>query len=64
MNASDLLDALGLPAGAIVDQRVPKKLLVEHGAPTAADRRQINEGIEEVRWIAALKPTIGRRCSR
>ena len=57
MNPSTLLDSLGLPAGARVDQRVPKKLLVEHGAPTASDRRQINEGIEELRWVAALKPT-------
>ena len=57
MNSSDLIAALGLPDGARVDQRVPKKLLVENGAPTAADKRHINEGIEEVHWIAALKPT-------
>jgi hypothetical protein len=43
-----------------VDQRVPKKLLVEKGAPTAADKRRINEGLEEIHWLAALKPgTIG-----
>lgn len=57
MNAEDLIAALDLPAAARVEQRVPKKLLVEHGAPTAADRRRINEGIEEVQWLAALKPT-------
>lgn len=57
MNAADLIVALDLPAGARVDQRVPKKLLVENGAPTAADKRRINEGIEEVHWLAALKPT-------
>lgn len=50
------IDALGLPASARVDQRVPKKLLLEHGAPTAADKRQIQDGIEELRWAAALKP--------
>ncbi|CAN5807397.1 DUF4391 domain-containing protein [soil metagenome] len=55
-----VIAALCLPADARVDQRVPKKLLVENGAPTAADKRQINEGIEELMWIAALKPaTIG-----
>jgi len=37
---------------------VPKKLLVEQGAPTSADKRVINDGIEELYWIAALKPTI------
>ena len=41
-----------------VEQRIPKKLLVEQGAaPTATDKRQIQDGIEELRWIAALKPT-------
>lgn len=60
MNAPDLIAALGLPAGARVNQRVPKKLLVENGAPTAADKRRINDGIEEIHWLAALKPaTIG-----
>jgi hypothetical protein len=60
MTASSVIAALCLPADARVDQRVPKKLLVENGAPTAADKRQINDGIEELHWLAALKPaTIG-----
>jgi hypothetical protein len=57
MNAIDLIAALDLPASARVEQRVPKKLLVENGAPTAADKRYINEGIEDLHWVAALKPT-------
>ncbi|MCT0203616.1 DUF4391 domain-containing protein [Synechococcus sp. CS-602] len=57
MKASLLLDALDLPTAAIVDKRVPKTMLHEHGAPTAADKRQINEGIEQLIWVAALKPT-------
>lgn len=60
MNATDVIAALDLPAGTRVDQRVPKKLLIENGAPTAADKRQIGHGIEEITWVAALKPaTIG-----
>jgi len=60
MTAEDFLAVLDLPAAARVDRRVPKTLLVEHGAPTAADRRRINEGIEQVQWVAALKPsTVG-----
>lgn len=51
------LDALALPGDAKVEQRIPKKLLVEQGAPTAADKRQIQDGIEEMQWVAALKPT-------
>jgi hypothetical protein len=57
MNADLIIAALALPPETRVDQRVPKKLLVENGAPTAADKRQINEGIEELLWLAALKPT-------
>jgi hypothetical protein len=57
MSLSVVLDALALPSEAKVEQRIPKKLLVEQGAPTAADKRQIQEGIEELIWVAALKPT-------
>jgi len=57
MNDDALLAALDLPASSRVDQRVPKKLLLENGAPTAADKRLINSGIEELLWLAALKPT-------
>lgn len=57
MSADALIAALALPPEARVDKRVPKKLLVEQGAPTAADKRQIHDGIEELMWIAAVKLT-------
>jgi len=57
MNSTDLIAALDLPAASRVDRRVPKTLLLEHGAPTPADRRHINERIGELQWVAALKPT-------
>lgn len=56
MTAGAVIAALNLPASARVDQRVPKKLLLENGAPTAADKRLISEGIEGIQWLAALKP--------
>jgi len=56
VTAEALIAALNLPAAAWVDQRVPKKMLLENGAFTAVDKRLINEGIEEIRWLAALKP--------
>ena len=60
MTLSRVVDALRLPPEARVERRVPKTLLLEHGAPTAADKRQIQDGIEEITWVAALKPaTIG-----
>jgi len=51
-----IVSALELPPGARVDARVPKKILVEQGAPTAADKRAIQSGVEEIQWMAALKP--------
>lgn len=57
MNFAPIIDALALPSDARVDQRVPKKLLLEQGAPTPSDKRQIQDGIEEMLWVAALKPT-------
>ena len=60
MTAANVIAALSAPVAALVNQRVPKKLLLENGAPTADDKRLINDGIEELQWLAALKPdTIG-----
>ncbi len=60
MSFAPILQALALPPETLVEQRVPKKLLLENGAPTAGDKRQISEGIEECLWHAALKPaTVG-----
>ena len=58
MTLQDLIAALELPASCRVDQRVPKKMLVENGAPTTADKRNITEGIEEIQWVATLKPSV------
>jgi hypothetical protein len=57
LTRSDLIVALGLPIQAAVNQRVPKKLLAESGAPTPGDRRLVENGVEELEWLAALKPT-------
>ena len=60
MKGFDPIATLALPDSAVVDRRVPKTLLTENCAPTAADKRRIREGIEEIRWLAALKPnTVG-----
>lgn len=58
--AATVLAALKLPAAALVQQRVPKKLLIENGAITAGDKRVITDGIDEIHWLASLKPsTVG-----
>ena len=54
---AQVIAALAVPPDALIEQRVPKKLLLEQGAPTPGDKRQIQDGVEELYWIAALKPT-------
>lgn len=56
MSIAAMIQALALPAQALVNKRVPKTLLLEHGAPTAADKRYINDGVEAMTWVAAIKP--------
>lgn len=51
-----IVASLALPLSCRVDQRVPKKMLAEHGGATAADRRLLTDGIEEAHWLAAIKP--------
>jgi predicted RecB family nuclease len=54
---SIIIESLSIRDDVRLDQRVSKKLLLEQAARTAADRRMIQESIEELTWIAALKPT-------
>jgi hypothetical protein len=60
MSAQLVIDAFKLTPQALVEQRIAKKLLVEQGAPTAGDKRLINDGVEELWWHGSLKPgTVG-----
>lgn len=57
MTTTAVIGALALPAETHIDQRVPKKLLIEQGALTGSDRRLVQDGIDNLVWAAALKPT-------
>ena len=57
MTPFDPFTALGLPPQALVDRRVPKTLLIKNGSFASGDRRRIREGIQEMKWLAVLKPT-------
>lgn len=60
MTSQDLIAALQLPAESHIDQRITKKLLLERSRGTAAQKRSLQDGIEELIWIASLKPnTVG-----
>jgi hypothetical protein len=51
-----VIDALGLPRDAVQPRRVPKKTLSEN-VTASSDRRVVTEGVEELTWIAAIKPS-------
>ncbi|SFP14706.1 DUF4391 domain-containing protein [Variovorax sp. 770b2] len=60
LSAIDVIEALDLPPAALVNQRVAKKMLLQGmgggGVPTTADRKLIQEYVDEMSWVAALKP--------
>lgn len=56
MNPEEVIAALGLPSVSRVDQRIPKRTLIDNGAPTQSDKKTINESIEDIHWLAALRP--------
>lgn len=56
MTVDEFLQMLELPEATRVQQRVPKKLLIEHGAATPQDKRLIQDGVDEITWLASLKP--------
>ena len=57
MNTEDLIDALRLPHGSVLNRRLPKALIIDNGANTAADRRLIREQFRRADWVASLKPS-------
>ena len=60
MTSFDPVSALALPSDALIDRRVPKTVLIEYGDFAPGGRRRIQKGVEELRWLAALKPaTVG-----
>ena len=60
MTSDGVIAALQLPGEARIDQRITKKLLLERSRGTAAQKRSLQDGIEELLWVASLKPnTVG-----
>lgn len=57
MNAGDLIEALRLPQTTMLNRRLPKALIIENGANTAADRRLVRERVRRADWVASLKPS-------
>jgi len=51
---------MALPAASRINRRIPKTVLSEHGASTAAQRKLIDRTVERLDWLATLSPaTVG-----
>jgi hypothetical protein len=57
VRADRLVEAFGLPEESRVDRRLPKASIAERGATTSRDRHLVKDGVEQVIWVAALKPS-------
>ncbi|OYV41324.1 MAG: hypothetical protein B7Z80_02060 [Rhodospirillales bacterium 20-64-7] len=56
MTVEEIVAAFALPAGAIRPTRIPKTVLNERGAVTAADRKLVDATIDRLDWVATLSP--------
>lgn len=57
MTIAEAFAAFGIPENARVNQRIPKKYFLESVVVGGADKKLIQNGIEEMLWLAVLKPT-------
>ncbi|MFD7730013.1 DUF4391 domain-containing protein [Kitasatospora phosalacinea] len=56
MTPDDVIDALCLPMACALDIRVPKTQLQAHSDFGTPDRRLLQDGIDTLRWVAAVRP--------
>ncbi len=56
MTLDDIVAAFALPDAAVRPTRIPKTVLNERGAATAADRKLIDAVIDRLDWVATLSP--------
>lgn len=57
MKADRIVESFGLPKESRIDRRLPKATIAEHGSSTPRDKRLIKDGVDQVTWVAALKPS-------
>lgn len=55
--ADEIITALSLPTAARLDLRVARKALLDSCDFVAADKRLLTEALQEITWVAALKPS-------
>jgi hypothetical protein len=48
-------DRLGFPESGLLDKRIYKKMVLDHGELTAADKKTLSEDVSRLTWKYALK---------
>ncbi len=57
MSPSDVVESLSLPEPARVRNRIPKSVLVEHGAARGGDRKCVDDGVARLEWLGVVRPS-------
>lgn len=53
----EIISALQIPLNSRVDKRIPKKTFFDNALVSSSDKKLIQEAVDELQWIAALKPS-------
>jgi len=56
MSLAPFYSSLGLPEACLLDKRIFKRMVLEHGELTAADKRTLSEDVSGLTWKYTLKP--------
>ncbi len=48
---------LGIPESCLLDKRIYKRMVLEHGQLTAADKKTLSEDVGKLTWKFTLKPS-------
>lgn len=54
---SDLYERLQAPEAALLEKRMAKKLFVEHGELSSADKKALSEHVEQILWKYTFTPS-------
>jgi len=55
MNVEDFYSRLDLPDSSLLDKRIFKRMVIDHGQLTPADKKTLSEDIKGVKWKYTLK---------
>lgn len=55
MSTESFYDQLGLPEASLLDKRIFKRMVLEHGQLTSADKKTLSDDVSKLTWKYTLK---------